>query len=55
VLRWSSFRWPVEHFHHDIFAVRDNDFRETAVAFTLGSSGRVAAMKVAEPLGVGFQ
>jgi CubicO group peptidase (beta-lactamase class C family) len=55
VLRWGSFRWPLEHFHHDTFLLSDDHFGEALVTFALGDGASVASMKVAEPLGVEFQ
>jgi CubicO group peptidase (beta-lactamase class C family) len=55
VLRWSSFRLPLQHFHYDTFTLTEDALGETAVTFTLGTGGGVASMKVAEPLGVEFQ
>jgi CubicO group peptidase (beta-lactamase class C family) len=55
VLRWSSFKWPLAHYHYDTFTVREDFFGETAVTFTVGTGGSVTAMTVAEPLGVEFK
>jgi CubicO group peptidase (beta-lactamase class C family) len=55
VLRWSSFRCPLEHFHYDTFLVHDEVIDNTLVTFTLGAGGEVASMKVTEPLGVEFR
>jgi CubicO group peptidase (beta-lactamase class C family) len=55
VLRWSSFRCELAHFHFDTFTLSDDVLAGATVSFTLGADGGVAAMRVAEPLGVTFR
>jgi CubicO group peptidase (beta-lactamase class C family) len=54
VFRWSRFRCELEHFHYDTFTLRDESLDGVPVTFTLGADGAVAAVNVAEPLGVEF-
>jgi hypothetical protein len=54
VLRWRSFKCPLEHFHYDTFLVKEGDLRATAVTFPLSPGATVTSMKVDEPLGVEF-
>jgi CubicO group peptidase (beta-lactamase class C family) len=55
VWRWKSFRCELEHFHYDTFTLKDDTLGGTPVMFTLGAGGAVAAVEVAESLGVQFK
>jgi CubicO group peptidase (beta-lactamase class C family) len=55
VLRWSSFRCPLEHFHYETFTIRNDVIDATAVTFSIDQRGMVNAVQVAEPLGVEFR
>jgi CubicO group peptidase (beta-lactamase class C family) len=55
VLRWSSFRCELAHFHYDTFTMHDEVLGGATVSFTLGADGGVAEMRIAEPLGVTFR
>lgn len=49
VLRWSSFRFPLEHWHYDTFAANDREAGvETQVTFSLNGDGSVEALKLFE-------
>ena len=53
LLRWSSFRMPLEHFHFDTFLTGGDPLvAEKPVVFTLGSDGEVAVMTF---MGVSFR
>jgi CubicO group peptidase (beta-lactamase class C family) len=55
VWKWSTFRCPLRHFHHDTFTI-DNDLLNGVQAqFTLGPDGEVTTLRVEEPLGVEFR
>ena len=54
VLRYGSFRCNLEHFHFDTFLIKDDLLDGTALTFTLGPKGSVAAMEAALPFGVRF-
>jgi CubicO group peptidase (beta-lactamase class C family) len=55
VLLWSSFKCALEHYHDDAFTAPDDDLGGAVVTFVPGPNRTVAAMKVAEPLGVEFR
>jgi hypothetical protein len=55
ILCWSSFRWPLEHFHYDTFIAPDDRIGKPTVTFVLGADGEVASMWVGEPLGVEYR
>jgi CubicO group peptidase (beta-lactamase class C family) len=55
VLRWSSFRWPLDHFHHDTFSVQDEAVGDLLVTFALTADGVVRSLTAADPLGVEFR
>jgi CubicO group peptidase (beta-lactamase class C family) len=54
VLRWSSFRWPLEHVQHDTFLVREDAFGEADVTFST-EAAKVVSMNIGLPLGVTFK
>jgi CubicO group peptidase (beta-lactamase class C family) len=45
VLRWSTFTWPLEHFHYDTFLINDDVVTDGPVLFTLSAEGHVASMR----------
>jgi CubicO group peptidase (beta-lactamase class C family) len=54
VLRWSSFTWPLEHYHFDTFSFEDEFLGSLLVTFALDRDGNVASLQASEPLGVKF-
>jgi CubicO group peptidase (beta-lactamase class C family) len=55
VLRWSSFKCPLEHYQDDTFVAADDALGNPVVTFVLSAGEAVGAMKVGEPLGVEFK
>jgi hypothetical protein len=55
MLRWSTFEWPLEHFHFDTFVARDDNVGNPFVTFIFGADGNAAGIQVSDPLGVVFQ
>jgi CubicO group peptidase (beta-lactamase class C family) len=55
VWKWSTFRCPLRHFHHDTFTLESDLLNGVQVQFTLGPTGEVATLRVEEPLGVEFR
>ena len=55
VLRWSTFKCPLEHFHYDTFTVVNEVMGNPLLTFTLDGDGAPASLEVAEPLGVEFR
>lgn len=46
VVRWSRFRWPLEHFHYDTFLGNDDVLIDTPIVFALGPDGEVATLRM---------
>jgi CubicO group peptidase (beta-lactamase class C family) len=55
LLRWSSFRWPLEHYRQDTFTVTEDLFGAAVVTFAPTGDGGVAFMKLDEPFAVEFK
>ncbi len=54
VLRWSSFKGPLEHFHYDTFLIGNEHLIGTMATFATGADGKVKSMEMTEPVGVVF-
>ena len=55
VWTWGNFRLPLEHFHYDTFAGRDEHMGPVRFVFALGGDGAVSTLRVVDALGVEFR
>lgn len=55
VWKWNSFSSRLEHYHYDTFTAPNDWVGDLPVAFTLGTDGEVATMKVLGSMGVEFK
>ncbi len=46
VWRWSSYSYPLEHYHFDTFTVKNGLVEEPLAVFSLGADGEVAVIRV---------
>jgi CubicO group peptidase (beta-lactamase class C family) len=45
LLKWSSFRAPLEHFHYDTFTALDDDLGRPQIVFSLAADGTVTGFQ----------
>jgi CubicO group peptidase (beta-lactamase class C family) len=55
VWHWSTFTWPLEHFHYDTFALRDDALGLVLLTFALDGAGKVKEVSVGPPFNVTFK